>query len=40
MKMKWHTKLFFWLCLLYWLFQASRIFIDYQLLIEYYNGTF
>jgi len=28
--MKWYGKLFFWLCFAYWVFQISRIWIDYS----------
>ena len=29
---KWYEKLFYWLCLAYLIFQASRIWIDYPFL--------
>ena len=39
-KMKWHTKLFLWAAFLYWMFQVSRIWIDYSQYVYFWESNF
>lgn len=39
-EMKWYGKLFFWLCFAYWVFQISRIWIDYSQYVYFWESGF